>query len=94
MVARIQTDARQSSDDQFPNEKQTVEQVEHGSPTKRDFRADAIEAENAEHAMTVMEAARAYPMACFWAFIMSFCIVRRLILLCSYRTSLTPFFSV
>lgn len=42
----------------------------------RDFKADAIEAENAENAMTVMQAVRAYPMACFWAFVMSFTIVR------------------
>ncbi|ODN86069.1 MFS transporter, SP family, general alpha glucoside:H+ symporter [Cryptococcus wingfieldii CBS 7118] len=40
-----------------------------------DYKAGAMEAENAEHAMTVLEAVRAYPMACFWAFIMSFCIV-------------------
>ena len=40
-----------------------------------DFKADAIEAENAEHNMGVLEAVRAYPMATFWAFIMSFMIV-------------------
>ena len=40
-----------------------------------DFKADAIEAENAEHNMTVLQAVRAYPMATFWAFIMSFMIV-------------------
>ena len=40
-----------------------------------DFKAGAIEAENEEHNMTVMEAVRAYPMASFWAFIMSCCIV-------------------
>ena len=39
----------------------------------------AFAAENAEHSMTVLEAARAYPMACFWAFIMSFCIVSMLL---------------
>ncbi|KAJ7117698.1 general substrate transporter [Mycena epipterygia] len=39
------------------------------------FKADAVEAENAEHAMTVLEAVRAYPMACFWAFVMSFTII-------------------
>lgn len=38
--------------------------------------AAAIQAEDAEHAMTVWQAAKAYPMACFWAFIMAFCIVR------------------
>jgi hypothetical protein len=40
---------------------------------------DAIEAENAEHSMTVMEAVRAYPMACFWAFVMSSTIVSHLL---------------
>ena len=41
----------------------------------KDYKADAIEAENAEHNMTVLEAVRAYPMASFWAFVMSFTIV-------------------
>ncbi|KAL6900609.1 sugar transporter [Trichoderma evansii] len=40
-----------------------------------DYKADAIEAENAEHNMTVLEAVRAYPMASFWAFVMSFTII-------------------
>lgn len=40
-----------------------------------DYRADAIEAENAEHEMTVLQAVRAYPMATFWAFVMSSTIV-------------------
>ena len=40
-----------------------------------DYKADAIEAENAEHDMTVLGAVRAYPMASFWAFVMSFTIV-------------------
>lgn len=40
-----------------------------------DYKADAMEAENEEHAMTVMQAVRAYPMASFWAFVMSCCIV-------------------
>jgi SP family general alpha glucoside:H+ symporter-like MFS transporter len=43
-----------------------------------DYKMDAIEAENSEHSMTVLEAVRAYPMACFWAFVMSFTIVSRL----------------
>lgn len=43
-----------------------------------EYKADAIEAENAEHNMGVLEAMRAYPMASFWAFIMSFCIVSSL----------------
>jgi len=40
-----------------------------------DYKADAVEAENAEHNMGVVEAIRAYPMASFWAFVMSFTIV-------------------
>jgi len=40
-----------------------------------DYKADAILAENAEHNMGVLEAVRAYPMASFWAFIMSFTII-------------------
>ena len=42
-----------------------------------DFKMDAIEAEKAEHDMTVLEAVRAYPMATFWAFVMSSMIVSR-----------------
>lgn len=59
----------------YNSEKNQVEHVD--LKTEANFRADAIEAENAEHAMTVMQAAKAYPMACFWAFIMSFTIVSR-----------------
>lgn len=39
------------------------------------FRADAMEAESAEHRMTVLEAVKAYPWACFWAFTMSSTII-------------------
>lgn len=42
------------------------------------YKAAAIEAENAEHNMGVPEAVRAYPMAALWAFVMSCTIVRRL----------------
>lgn len=38
-------------------------------------RAGAIEAENIEHRMGVLEAVRAYPAASWWAFVMSFTIV-------------------
>jgi MFS transporter, SP family, general alpha glucoside:H+ symporter len=38
-------------------------------------REGAIEAENAEHSMTVLQAVRAYPMATFWAFVMSSTII-------------------
>lgn len=41
-----------------------------------DYKADAIDAENEEHNMTVLQAVRAYPMASFWAFVMSCTIVR------------------
>ncbi|AEO67584.1 uncharacterized protein THITE_2116470 [Thermothielavioides terrestris NRRL 8126] len=40
-----------------------------------DYKADAVQAENAEHNMTVLEAVRAYPMATFWAFVMSCTII-------------------
>lgn len=43
--------------------------------TAAEYKADAIEAENAEYAMGVWEAVKAYPMASFWAFIISFTIV-------------------
>lgn len=41
-----------------------------------DYKADAIQAENVEHQMTVMQAVRAYPMASFWAVVFSCLIVR------------------
>ncbi|KAK5676317.1 hypothetical protein LTS10_011129 [Elasticomyces elasticus] len=40
-----------------------------------DFKADAILAENAEHNMGVIQAIKAYPMASFWAFVMSCTII-------------------
>lgn len=40
-------------------------------------RQEAMEAETAESDMTVLQAVKAYPMACFWAFVMSFTIVSR-----------------
>lgn len=39
-------------------------------------RQGAIEAENLEHRMTVLEAVKAYPAASWWAFVMSSTIVR------------------
>ena len=41
----------------------------------KDFKADAIRAEEEEHNMTVLETVKAYPMASFWAFVMSCTIV-------------------
>ena len=57
-----------------------ISQVEHAydldeKAKAADYKADAVEAENAEHNMGVLEAVREYPMASFWAFIMSFTIV-------------------
>lgn len=57
-----------------------AEEIEHKAVYSEkaavaDFRADAIEAENVEHNMTVIEAVKAYPMASFWAFVMSCTIV-------------------
>jgi len=52
-----------------------------------DFKAGAIEAENAEHNMTVLEAVRAYPMATFWAFVISCTIVSTLKCFCLSETS-------
>ena len=43
-------------------------------------KAAAVEAENAEHDMGVMDAVKAYPMAATWAFVMSCTIVSRIIL--------------
>lgn len=39
------------------------------------YKAGAIEAENVEHNMTVIQAVKAYPMASFWAFVVSCTIV-------------------
>lgn len=38
-------------------------------------RAGAIDAEGAEHSMTVLQAVKAYPAASWWAFVMSCTIV-------------------
>lgn len=62
------------------DEKATAAAYEHDAVFSEkadinDFKASAIEAENAEHNMTVLQAVRAYPMASFWAFIISCTIV-------------------
>ena len=38
-------------------------------------KVEAISAEEVEHSMGIWDAVRAYPMGCFWAFVISFCIV-------------------
>ncbi|KAJ5087237.1 hypothetical protein N7456_010853 [Penicillium angulare] len=69
------------------SEKQTTAEEVEAQPTspsvpvydaseKVDYdRAGAIEAEEAEHKMTVLEAVKAYPAASWWAFVMSFTII-------------------
>jgi SP family general alpha glucoside:H+ symporter-like MFS transporter len=69
MSAEIQTAPHNLS------EKNNVEHVGDIKSDEANFRADAMEAENLEHNMTVMQAVKAYPMACLWAFIMSSTIV-------------------
>ncbi|EME46958.1 hypothetical protein DOTSEDRAFT_145251 [Dothistroma septosporum NZE10] len=61
----------------FENEKAHVEHtaVYAEKADVADYKADAIEAENAEHNMTVLQAVRAYPMASFWAFVISCTII-------------------
>lgn len=54
--------------------------VEHAYDLEKDakmsdMKADAIEAEQAEQRMGVIEAVKAYPMASLWAFVMSCTIV-------------------
>ncbi|KAI9047014.1 hypothetical protein LZ554_009088 [Drepanopeziza brunnea f. sp. 'monogermtubi'] len=63
-----------------PEVELAISQVEHAHDLDEkariaDFKAGAVEAENAEHNMGVLEAVRAYPMASFWAFVMSFTII-------------------
>lgn len=41
----------------------------------KELMTNAFEGENREHEETLWEAAKAHPMACFWAFIMCFTIV-------------------
>lgn len=66
-----------------PEKTHYAEEVEHTAvlDEKADaaaFKASAIEAENVEHNMTVIQAVKAYPMASFWAFVVSCTIVGRL----------------
>lgn len=50
-------------------------ELDHSTKTMAEYRTEAIEAENVELNMTVLEAVRAYPMASLWAFTMSCTIV-------------------
>jgi len=59
-------------------------QVEHAYDSDEktraaDMKADAVEAENAEHRLGVISAVKGYPMAATWAFIISCTIVSLLL---------------
>lgn len=63
-----------------PHTEKAITQVEDASNLDEkaqiaQYKAAAVEAENAEHNMGVLEAVKAYPMAAFWAFVMSCTIV-------------------
>jgi len=73
-------DTKQLDDGAGIESKAAIAHVDHSADLDEKaqvaaYKADAVEAENAEHAMGVLEAVRAYPMASFWAFIMSFTII-------------------
>lgn len=64
-----------------PNSPLELEEQPKGGPVydvgeKSDFdRAGALNAEDIEHKMTVIQAVKAYPAASWWAFVMSCTIV-------------------
>ncbi|PNH66284.1 hypothetical protein VD0002_g3032 [Verticillium dahliae] len=66
-----------SGDPEVEGHKATVEHAYDIDEKARaaDYRADAIEAENTEYKMGVLEAAKAYTMASLWAFAMSCTII-------------------
>lgn len=75
----VDTSEKQAYNDS-PEVEAAAIQLEHGAVLDKEakfseYKADAVEAENAEHNMGVWEAVKEYPMASFWAFIMSFTIV-------------------
>ncbi|RSH76962.1 uncharacterized protein EHS24_003901 [Apiotrichum porosum] len=59
----------------YEDTKADLHQVENTETTKLEMEREAMEAEAKEHSMGMLEAVRTYPMACFWAFVMSFTIV-------------------
>ncbi|EFQ31234.1 sugar porter family MFS transporter [Colletotrichum graminicola M1.001] len=74
-----QTDSKSTGEDPTKVESYTAD-VNHVSEVDEkakaaDFKADAIEAEQAEQNMGVLEAVKLYPMASLWAFIMSTTII-------------------
>jgi SP family general alpha glucoside:H+ symporter-like MFS transporter len=75
MSTDIETMPARAHHDAKIDEKANIEHIDQKTDAAN-FRADAMEAENVEHNMTVLQAVKAYPMACLWAFIMSSTIVR------------------
>jgi SP family general alpha glucoside:H+ symporter-like MFS transporter len=57
----------------MPDEKRDIEHIDQFDVKAQ--KAEAISAEEVEHSLSFWDAARAYPMGCFWAFVISFCIV-------------------
>ena len=74
--------------DEVEAQKLPIEHVDVYEKVNYD-RAGAIDAENAEHIMGVLEAVRAYPAASWWAFVMSCTIVRPHVIYLSPNISLT-----
>lgn len=67
--------ASPQGDDEVEAQKTAADHVQNVDEKVNYDRAGAIDAENAEHSMGVLEAVRAYPAASFWAFVMSCTIV-------------------
>ena len=62
-------------DDEVEAQKTRLDHVDDLNEKVNYDRAGAIDAENTEHRMGVLEAVRAYPSASWWAFVMSCTIV-------------------
>ena len=63
-------------DEAYHGEKVDPVERRHSSVfVAQDLLNDAVDGENREHAMGIVEAMKTYPWACLWAFIMCFTIV-------------------
>ncbi len=56
------------------------------------IKSEAVNQESLEHDMSIREAVRMYPMACFWAFVMAFTIVSLVDSSCSLFGDFPSFF--
>lgn len=68
-----ETDVADQRDEKPQSEKVDIHQSE--VLDNPDLMHEAFDGENYEHQMGVWEAAKQYPWACFWAFLMCFTIV-------------------